>query len=96
MFGAKKITRSRREGPQTPQSQALERPLAECAVPLPIAPAVIDCEYLRRPVDQFWLRSERNRVKINHSALSGVAEPAICQGGEIGRRARLRIWWRNP
>ena len=19
-----------------------------------------------------------------------------CQGGEIGRRARLRIWWRNP
>ena len=31
-----------------------------------------------------------------------IANPEIynrksdCQGGEIGRRARFRIWWRNP
>jgi hypothetical protein len=28
--------------------------------------------------------------------LSISSSESMSQGGEIGRRARLRIWWRNP
>src|SRR6266480_3320320 len=44
----------------------------------------IDREYLRWSVDQLWPRSERDRVKINHSALVCVTEqdadvsPVVC------------------
>jgi hypothetical protein len=42
---------------------------------------------MRRFADRSW--------KLHGVALTNC-HPSICQGGEIGRRARLRIWWRNP
>jgi hypothetical protein len=30
------------------------------------------------------------------SRIGNLKSKILCQGGGIGRRARLRIWWRNP
>ena len=30
------------------------------------------------------------------SQIENLTLKILCQGGGIGRRARLRIWWRNP
>jgi Sensory domain found in PocR len=39
---------------------------------------------------------DRSRTVTCFAGLSDSAVKSTSQGGEIGRRARLRIWWRNP
>ena|ERR1043166_1230795 len=45
-----------------------------------------------------WRRKDRfaSRALLSFRFTLRFTKNHRCQGGEIGRRARLRIWWSNP